>query len=121
MTDKTWKQAEREVARILEGRRVPVSGRQRGDAPDVSHSELSIDVKHRKTLPSWLLDAMDQANASSRGTQLPIAVLHQRGSQYEHCLVVVELGPFSRFISAAGANRCGSDPGTESVRNSGQH
>jgi hypothetical protein len=99
MADKTWKRAEREIARRLGGRRVPVTGRQRGDAPDVTHKNLSIEVKHRKALPAWLLDAMDQANASRSPGQVAIAVLHASGSQYDQSLVLMELEPFSRLLA----------------------
>jgi hypothetical protein len=61
MTD--WKRTERKVAALLGGVRVPVSGRARGDAPDVAHARLSIEVKSRKELPAWLMDAMVQAEA----------------------------------------------------------
>ncbi len=37
MPDKRWKATERRVAALLGGRRVPVSGRGRGDAPDIAH------------------------------------------------------------------------------------
>lgn len=99
MTDKSWKRAEREVARRLGGRRIPVSGRQRGDAPDIEHLTLSIEVKHRESLPAWLLDAMDQARASCRDEQLAIAVLHQRGMRYEQSLVVIDLSSLARLLA----------------------
>ena len=110
MADKAWKRTEREVARLLGGLRVPVTGRQRGDAPDVMHDRVSIEVKHRKTLPAWLLDAMDQANAASKSPdQLAIAVLHQSGMRYDHSLVLMELAPFSRLLGAK------NDPGTDAA------
>lgn len=119
MADKAWKRTEREVARHLGGRRVPVTGRQRGDTPDVMHDHLSIEVKHRKTLPAWLLDAMDQANAASKSPdQIAIAVLHQSGARFEDSLVLIELGPFSRLFatrndadSTAGDRESGRIPG----------
>ena len=52
---KDWKACERRVAEILGGVRVPVTGRQRGVAPDIEHETLSIEVKSRKSLPEWLL------------------------------------------------------------------
>ncbi len=38
MPDTRWKATERRVATVLGGKRVPVSGRGRGDAPDVGHT-----------------------------------------------------------------------------------
>jgi hypothetical protein len=55
---KDWKACERRVAALLGGRRVLVSGRTRGDRPDVEHPTLSIECKSRKKLPAWMEDAM---------------------------------------------------------------
>ena len=66
---KDWKACERRVAELLGGRRVPVSGRQRGDTPDVLHEWLSIEVKFRRRLPAWIEVAMKQAEASAKEGQ----------------------------------------------------
>jgi hypothetical protein len=92
MTEKCWKRAERRIAELLGGHRVPVSGRQRGDAPDVDHPTLSIEVKTRKSIPAWIEDAMKQAEASARDGQVPVAVLHQSGQRYRDALLVMRLG-----------------------------
>ncbi len=94
----TWKAAERAIAARLGGRRVPVSGRQRGDAPDVEHEWLSIEIKHRKTLPAWLADAMDQAEKSAKGEQLPVAILHEKQQDYDDSYVVIRLSEFVRWF-----------------------
>ena len=94
---KDWKQAERRVAEFLGGRRVPVTGRQRGATPDVEHRVLSIEVKNRRSLPAWLLDALSQAQAASTDGKLPVAVLHQDGRRYADALVVVRLSDFANY------------------------
>ena len=91
MSERGWKRAERRIADLLGGRRVPVTGRQRGDVPDVAHQSLSVEVKSRKTLPAWIEDALQQAEASAGATQTPVAVLHQRGQRYREALVVMRL------------------------------
>lgn len=91
MTDKAWKKLERRVAELLGGVRVPVSGRQRGDAPDVLHPTFSVEVKHRGKLPEWLFDAMRQAEASDRGGQVPLVVLHQKGMSVPMSFAIVRL------------------------------
>lgn len=102
MGDKRWKAIERRIAALLGGRRVPVSGRGRGDQPDIAHRWLSLEVKDRATLPAWLLDALDQAEASATAEQLPVAVLHRAGDRHDHALVVLRLGAFiERFGDAA--------------------
>jgi hypothetical protein len=100
MTDQAWKNTERRVAALFGGERVPVTGRQRGSAPDIVHPALSIEVKHRASLPAWIKDAMDQARASARIGQVPIVVLHQAGERFGSALVLIELSDFSVSFSS---------------------
>jgi hypothetical protein len=101
MPDKLWKKTERMIAARLGGRRVPITGRQRGDVPDIAHDVYSIEVKSRKTLPTWLREAVAQAVAAQRGTQLPVAILHQRGTRHDDDLVVLRLADFEGWCGAA--------------------
>ncbi len=80
----TWKQIERWWALQLGGRRVPVTGRQRGDAPDVEHDRYAIEVKAGKCMPTRLRDGMRQAMASAAmhpvGARTPLlCVTHTSG------------------------------------------
>ena len=95
---KDWKACERKIAEILGGVRVPVTGRQRGATPDIEHSTLSIEVKSRKSLPAWLLDAIEQAQAASEDGRLPVAVLHQDRTPYRDALVVIRLEDFTNYM-----------------------
>ncbi len=95
---KAWKSCERKVAALLGGKRVPVSGRTRGDAPDVLHDSFSIEVKSRKKLPAWIEEAMKQAEASAKDGQMPVAVLHQDGRRYRDSLVICRLGDFAEHM-----------------------
>jgi hypothetical protein len=101
---KDWKSCERKVAALLGGRRVPVSGRGRGDAPDILHERLSIEVKSRKTVPAWLEEAMRQAEASAKNGQLPVAVFHQDSRRYGDCLVVLRLKDFAEYYTKGEKN-----------------
>lgn len=99
----TWKQTERRIAKLVGGERVPITGRQRGDAPDIKHDWLSLEVKHRKKLPEWLHDAMDQAIKSKTPLdpgkipggvlthidrdKLPMAILHENGKHNSYCVI----------------------------------
>ena len=98
MTDKNWKRSERRTAAIVGGERIPVSGRARGDVPDIAHPWLSIEVKHRKSLPNWIIDAMSQARAAARSDQLPCAILHEAGRRHDDNLVLVRLGDFREWF-----------------------
>jgi Holliday junction resolvase len=95
------KACERCIAELLGGRRVPVSGRTRGDCPDVEHSTLSIECKSRKKLPAWIEDAIEQAEACARDGQLPLMVLHQDGQRYQNALIVTRL----RYLVPQGDER----------------
>ena len=99
---KDWKACERRVAQFLGGRRVPVSGRTRGDCPDVEHPTLSIECKSRKKLPAWIEDAMKQAEASAKDGQLPVVVLHQDHRPYAESLVVLRLEDFAHHLKEGG-------------------
>lgn len=78
----------------LGGRRVPVTGRARGEAPDIAHRWLAVEVKHRRTLPGWLEGAMAQAEAAAGGDQLAVVVLHEERKRHSEDLVVLRLGDF---------------------------
>ncbi len=100
---KDWKACERRIAELLGGVRIPVTGRQRGATPDVEHPALSIEVKSRKTLPAWLLDAQEQAQAPTEDGRLPVAVLHQDRKPYRDALVVVRLEDFADHLKGGAA------------------
>lgn len=95
---RSWKLCERRIAEELGGRRVPVSGRARGDAPDVEHPTLSIEVKSRRRLPAWIENAVSQAEVAAEPPQLPVAVLHQDGRRYQDALVVLRLKDFDKRL-----------------------
>ena len=94
MTDKLWKAWERKIAKYIGGERVPITGRQRGDAPDIKHNWLSVEVKTRKKLPNWLFEARAQAEASARANQMPIQFYAEKGMEVGEVFCVVRLSDF---------------------------
>ena len=90
MAEKGWKRAEREIAARLGGLRVPVTGRARGDVPDVEAEGLAVEVKHRP-VPGWIREALSQAEAAAKDGELPLVVLHQPGTRYDAALVLARL------------------------------
>ena len=99
MANKLWKAIERKVASRLGGRRVPVSGRQRGDAPDIEHYWLAIEVKQRKSTTAWIYDALDQAQKSQTDSfQLPIVVVHETGRRHDDDVVMMTLKDFQEWF-----------------------
>jgi hypothetical protein len=59
---------------------------------------LSIEVKHRKKLPDWLKDAMDQAQESNPGNQLPVVILHENRMPYGDSLIQMRLSDFIDYF-----------------------
>ncbi|MEJ5225350.1 MAG: hypothetical protein WHV44_12910 [Anaerolineales bacterium] len=100
MGDKAWKRTERTIAARLNGQRVPITGRARGSAPDIAHPWLSIEVKHRKRLPLWLLEALDQARAAATDRQMPICILHQAGERHDNDLVLMRMSDFVAWFGS---------------------
>ena len=95
MTDKTWKQTERAVARRLNGRRQGATGR---TGADVVNDWLAVEVKHRRRLPQWLKNALAQAKSGASEQRLAIAVLHEAGQRHSDDLVVLRLADFEDWF-----------------------
>ena len=95
MADKTWKAVEREIARRLGGRRVGCTGQA---TADVETPWLAAEIKTRKLLPRWLLDAIEQAVGAADDGRLPIVVLHQKGHRHDNDIVVLRLGDFEAWF-----------------------
>lgn len=90
----TWKSVERAIAKRLNGQRLGASGRA---TADVVNDWLSVEVKHRKTLPEWLKAALDQAANGAEG-RLPIAILHESGQRHADDLVLIRLVDFEDWF-----------------------
>lgn len=89
-----FKAVERKIAELLGGQRVPINGRTRGSAPDIAHSWLSPEVKSYDQRPPSIHEAMAQAEASSRGAQLPVSVFHRNGDRYGQAVLMMRLSDF---------------------------
>ena len=99
-----WKRAERRIAEILGGERVPITGRHSGDVSDVKHDLFSIEVKTKKRHYQGLVQAMEQAvKASKRENTLPLVVVHESGRQHRSDHVIMRMGDFVALL-------CGLDP-----------
>ena len=89
-----WKRNESDTAEYIGGERIPVSGRARGDAPDIRHAWLSPEAKLRASVPGWIKEGMDQAQKSSRGSQLPVVIIREKGQKIEDSLICMTLKDF---------------------------
>lgn len=98
MADKAWKRNERQIAEYIGGKRVPITGRQRGDAADIDHEWLSVEAKLRQSIPNWILDGMDQAEASQKDSgYLPVLVLREKGQNVGEALICMRLKDFRNW------------------------
>ena len=91
----TWKHAEREIARLLGGKRSGPTGKSQ---VDVEHPDLAIEVKHRKNLPEWLHSAMNQAIIEAEH-RVPMVVLHEKQMKYEDSYIILRLKDFKEITN----------------------
>lgn len=95
MPEKAWKYWERKIADYIGGKRVPVTGRTRGDAPDIEHNWLSPEVKYTSgTLPKKWYEARAQAEASARARQLPVQIYCEKGMKTGDAFIMMRLSDF---------------------------
>ncbi len=102
MADKTWKAVERKIANIFGGKRVPVSGRGRGNVPDIDHPVFAFEVKCRPNHPALLRVAMDQAEKSAENDEsgkLPLVILHEWGQKHMDDLTVMRVKDFLKILA----------------------
>ncbi len=97
-THAPWKRVETAIAARLGGQRIPVSGRGRGDQPDIAHPTFAVEVKLRASLPAWLTAATDQAKAAARDGQMPLVVIHVSGARHRDDLCVLALADLVALI-----------------------
>jgi len=88
MANSTWKAVEREICKRLGLERHGPTG---VPAPDGTSDWLIAEVKHRKRLPRLIVDGMAQVEQHATGQQTAVLVLHEKGQEYDDCLVVLRL------------------------------
>ena len=98
MDRSTWKNWERKVAEWFGGdkvnaKRIPVTGRQSGDVPDVETIKFAIEVKAGKVVSSRTLKAVDQARKAGATTnKIPVVVqVHKLNKSVAVPLVTLDL------------------------------
>lgn len=98
MPKSTWKSTERRIAGRLRAERVPVADKR--STTDVISTVIACEVKHRKSLPTWLHDARRQADEAAKLGQSPVVVLHETGKNGDTDIVLMSLSTFERFNNA---------------------
>jgi hypothetical protein len=103
MPDKTWKARERKVAALLQGHRIPVTGER--DGADVLTPLLAVQVKHRRSRPTYLrawLDGILGTARKSNRTGLVVWSVHREDAA--NALAILRLDDFARLHHAASSN-----------------
>jgi len=100
----TWKASERRMAEALGGVRVPVTGRQRGSAPDIAHAVYAIEHKYgQRLLSARLHEAVEQAMAAAKELpgRIPLVTIeeHQDGRRENECYILMRLADFLEMTS----------------------
>lgn len=93
MGDTAWKRAERRVAKVVGGVRVPRTGK---EGPDVVGDDVVVEVKYRQRLPRWLMVAVEKVERNSQG-KFPCLVLVEKGKRVENALVVLRMKDWKRM------------------------
>ena len=118
----TWKQAERELAKLLGGERIPVTGRASGERADIKHPFMALEAKHGKQIPSLLRKAFSQAKkaaafylAQGEGEHIPTVIFHPDGGRYDESFVIVQIKDLQRLATLLERSRvqqpAAADPG----------
>ena len=93
-----WKAAEKAAARVLNGKRIGVTGI---NTNDVVTDKLAVEVKHTMYPPVFVTKALEQARRNRQGDRVPVAVIHPKGSA--HYLAVLTLHDLATLIADAEA------------------
>lgn len=104
MDRSVWKNWERKVAEWFGGdsvnaKRIPVTGRQSGDVPDVETIKFAIEVKAGKVVSSRTLKAVEQAKKAGISTnKIPVVVqVHKVNKNVAVPLVTLDLATFLKL------------------------
>ncbi len=96
MTDKTWKAAERRVAKAFGSTRTGPTGK---DDSDVTHPLLAIECKYRSSLPAWATDCLAQARAGRNAAgKIPTVILLGKFMRITDGLVVMRVADFQELF-----------------------
>lgn len=106
----TWKASERRMAALLGGVRVPVTGRERGSAPDIAHEVYAIEHKYGRVMSPRLVTAVEQAEAAAEqaareGKQLlPLVTIEnvRAGRRDNGLFVLMRVEDFLRLTKVEG-------------------
>ena len=82
------------IAKYIGGKRVPITGQQRGDVPDIKHNWLSVEAKLRRRIPAWIKNGIDQAEKSAVGHQMPVLIIREKFQKIDDAIICMTLKEF---------------------------
>jgi len=90
MPNKTWKNLERKVAKLLGGKRIPCSGVAEGFKGDVEHKHFFIECKWGKQIPKTIVEWFRKAEKQAPKDKIPILIMKPKGMHREFVLIKLE-------------------------------
>lgn len=87
MSDKTWKQQERRIAKMFGSRRTPLSGsRSLHTGSDIIHSRLYIEAKYRQRIS--ILDMFPEvAKKAKKENKIPVMAVKSKKLKDDYFLI----------------------------------
>ncbi len=86
---KSWKAYEKRIAEYFNGTRIS-TGMRGEEVPDVETSNLIIECKTRKSIPTWLFSMLEQIEKHvDEYKKVPVVILHQDNQRIENDLVIM--------------------------------
>ena len=93
----TWKARERATARVLGGKRIPVTGERAG--ADCETPILSVQHKHGRNRPGYLLDWLDGIRGNAQPKQKTgIVVWSVHRERQSDAIVLISLADFEALF-----------------------
>ena len=88
-----WKHGERRVAKYIDGERISRGANFGQSLGDIEHDWLSVEVKYRREIPSYLREWLNQAKGYDE-LKLPLVVLLEKGKHIGNGIVFMRLEDF---------------------------
>jgi hypothetical protein len=89
----TWKRRERDVAKALNGQRIPVTGVDRHGA-DVTTPLFAVQVKHGRRRPKHLRDWLEGICSTAKAEQVGIVIWADNQERLDDAVVLMRMKDF---------------------------
>jgi len=100
MGTKPWRRAEEKIAKMFGGKRIKHDG---VEGADVDSDWATVQVKYRKKLPEWIVNAVRNAQDYSTADKLPCAALVEANTG--KTLIIIDAANFDLWFGASKGGR----------------